>query len=575
MLIMNHLTEGNLTERIRVKDLNEEQVVCMAKQKYEEASKLGQILGDYEAPVWKMITEGRSVKKVCFNKYETEIRGHLSDAEYDRFVSNLKTMVMLRYGSCNHEAMQAMTHYICEEMAASGFREGVKDAKPKNHGVLLSYLLEFLQVTEWGTKKYYKECEKILVSTNAKNADDREDRNHPCVMNEFRSYLEFSHLINHVWKHVMTEQQKKFYFPLKLFWDLTCILPQRVTEFCVLPYDCIQMQDGHYYITIRRCRIKGSTSRDVKIHYYSIDKDTYKETYEITKHMYDMIDQWRMDTADFYHPYDLLFSVEYTGSLGYKWMFSRSKNSIFDDKRLGNMLKQFYAEFIIDYYGRVIVNDDDLLQRYYDKRDGSYQMFPGEMMYMQLKHTRHLAMINLKRWGCNPMIIKRFAGHTSAAEDANYYNNVCRFARCATKLLWERIRNPEDACVEDELLVEKSNMTPFIDRDAPHVRVDGGRCYNKGVLCKNYSECMKYNGKCKSCGCHIPDNAAAVTEQEEKRINEEAAFVIKMLKSKTCEAHIEECQQRILKLQTDLNDYATKLWRELMEQKLPDYVYNE
>ena len=47
---------------------------------------------------------------------------------------------------------------------------------------------------------------------------------------DFNTYLKFNEILNAFWA-VATESQKLFYFPLYFWWNLTAILPLRVTEF--------------------------------------------------------------------------------------------------------------------------------------------------------------------------------------------------------------------------------------------------------------------------------------------------------------------------------------------------------
>lgn len=577
MLIMYHYTEGNLTKRIRVQSLDDIKIIAEAEKKFRDATRKGQVRGEFEEDTWRLFTQGRQTRTIRFDTHKEKIRKMLQEEDYEHFKSNIKTMVMLRFGMCGQDALAHMVRYILDEMAVSGFRAGVSRPKEKDHGMTLNYLIEFLRVTRWGNKEYIQECTKVLVAINAKNAEDREERKHPCIMNEFQSYFTFDHLICDAWKNVMTPLQKEYYFPVYFYRTLTMILPLRVMEFCVIPYDCLTEQDGHYYITVRRTRLKGSTSRDPRIHYYTIDKDYKEEDPEIPKWLYDLVDKWREGTAGYEHPFELLFSVDYMAGLGYKKMFVRSKESTFTPKRLGELLKEFYEEFLIGHYGMKLVTEEELLSRYYDEEDGSYRMYPDEIMMMQLKQTRHLAMINLIRWGCNPQIIKRFAGHSTPQTDANYYGNTSRFVRCATKILWERTRTAADSCIEEEVLMPRNNMQVFIDRSRPYIKVDGGRCYSEQLAKKDYTSCFQCNGRCKKCGDYVADKTDKVTAAEEKKLNEEAMLIIQMLKDKDLDARIEEYQQRMLKLENDLHDYASRLWREFTakQDKEPEYVYND
>lgn len=428
------------------------------------------------------------------------------------------------------------------------------------------YMIDFLKTTEWGKAEYIEECEKEVIAINERNREDRYARKHPCVMNEFQSYFILDHIIRNAWKNEMTDVQKQYYFPLVFYWMLTTILPLRVMEFCVIPYNCLDKREGKCYLTIRRTRLKGSTSKDIRIHFYRINKDYYKQEYEVPKWMYDMVEKWRQDTKEYAHPFGLLFSADYTASLGYKRMFVKTEESVFETERLNQILKQFYQEFVLERANMTLVNEDTLMERCMDQKDGSYKMYPDEIMMMQLKHTRHLAMINLIRWGCNPMLIKNFAGHASPEMDEHYYSNTTRFVRCATKILWERTRNAKNKIIEEEVVVEANNMQVFIDRSRPYVQMDDGKCYSEDFMKGNYIWCGKCNGDCRKCRYSWQERTEMITEQEEERINQEALFVMEILRKKDIDARIEEAHQKILALEADIQGFATKVWMELMHR---------
>lgn len=552
-------TDGNLTRRMPVRHLRDPKILTLAEKKYEKTIKEGQLLAAYEDREWKFYNEGRGEKSVRFDFEEKKIRKKLTDEGYEQFIGDVKTLVLLRHGKCSLQVLARAARYIQLEMAYSGFKQGGCRSEATDHGQLIRYLIFFLKATDWGTKEYLEESETVFAAICSENAKKRKENNHPVLLNEFVSYFEFERILNKSWKHTMTDIQRGYYYPLELYWKITTVLPMRVMEFCVTPYDCLAIRDGRYYMTIRRTHLKGNTN-DEKIHFYRIDKDYTKYQYEIPKWLYDLVDGYRKASKDFHHPYDLLFSVEYFCSLKYKKRFARSEDSTFDVGRLNNLLNEFYAEFVMEQEDMIIVTEEELLERYFDEEDGSYKMYPGEIMMMQLRHTRHLAMINIIRWGCNPMLIKSFAGHTSAAEDANYYANTGKFVRCATKIAFEKTKGPAKDKVIDELMTRNNNMQVF-NMGKPGVRVDGGICHSSEFAHGDYSACLKCDGKCRICRHYSPDKKEDKLQEEEKKIDEAGLELVKMLRSEDIEARIEEFQQKALLLTESTVNYASRLWR--------------
>ena len=56
--------------------------------------------------------------------------------------------------------------------------------------------------------------------------------------------------------------------------------------------------------------------------------------------------------------------------------------------------------------------------------------------------------------------------------------------------------------------------------------------------------------------------------QEEEKINQEAVFVMKLLRNGDVDARIEEVQQKVLALEADLKEFATHVWMEFMYGKI-------
>ena len=53
--------------------------------------------------------------------------------------------------------------------------------------------------------------------------------------------------------HLDVYKRQELYFPLYLWWKITNIIPLRLVEFCIIPYDCIkESADGKNYIYLRR-----------------------------------------------------------------------------------------------------------------------------------------------------------------------------------------------------------------------------------------------------------------------------------------------------------------------------------
>jgi hypothetical protein len=73
---------------------------------------------------------------------------------------------------------------------------------------------------------------------------------------DLASILLFQYMMDDFWKDA-TNEERLFYYPLKLWWDITSIIPTRPMEFLLTPRDCIhQDASGEWFITIRKDLLK-------------------------------------------------------------------------------------------------------------------------------------------------------------------------------------------------------------------------------------------------------------------------------------------------------------------------------
>ena len=59
MIQMTYITDGNLTKRYLITNLNKKKFNTLAREKFEEGVAKGQIEGAFEDEMWVLLTEGR------------------------------------------------------------------------------------------------------------------------------------------------------------------------------------------------------------------------------------------------------------------------------------------------------------------------------------------------------------------------------------------------------------------------------------------------------------------------------------------------------------------------------------
>ncbi|MBQ6270498.1 MAG: hypothetical protein IJK65_02190 [Clostridiales bacterium] len=540
------------------------QLIEAARKKHEEYRKRGVIRSEYDEDVW-LLTNQRTNTYVNFanQKDDLSIICQKRNWDYRWFISCLKTYVIYRLGTCMLETMTTFANICTAEAVKSELFSTIAPVKESIDLSVLKDYSEFVRLVSPGESEYIKMLKTTIANLEYREQQYNLQKHGPCVLNEFSSYFVVDNILKE-WRSSVKDQNELYYFfPLYLFWSITTILPLRVNEFCSTPYNCLTETGNQFNLTIRRSRLKGHGSVLPKIHSYSITGDYTENTYEVPKWLFDEIQNYRAASEGYHRNYNLLFSLDFmVANSNRKHRKQYAQTSVFNDESLGILWRDFYNDIIVNKYGYSIVTEQDLMSRY-KLDDGSYKIEDGEIMMIQSKHTRHLAMINLVLRGCNPMIVKEFAGHASESMSSHYYTNYANITRTAVmRLFYQSKRLPGEASI-----TFRSSMTPastLINETSEHIELDNGKCYSKSFIAGNIDDCSVCGGACSNCPYYIPFKKDRTSQKEEEnRLNQEIEFISNMLRSPDIAAKIEEYQIRYQNLIKDTNNYATKLWKEL------------
>ena len=563
MLYITLKSKSGLIERKELEEITEG-TISFAKEKLLSEEYQESLNGTFEDDIWKMNNQNITVF-LRFNYKKDELQKICTNRgiDYAQFIVYLKTIIALRIGTCHIDSLRGSVKYTIDEFCRSDGFTKLTSPENKQHGQLLVHYLDFIVLLPFCNEEYIKLCKKTLNAIRIENIELKRERKHPCVLNEFKSYFILSDVLDEFWR-IGNETLKNFYYPFYLFWKITTILPMRVTEFCVTPYNCLRREGNICYLKIRRSHLKGSSSIIPKVHYYQIDKDYDTYEYEIPQWMYEIINKYRILTKGYNHPYNLLFSVDFALSIPGKELWTANHEKPFSSLELADMLKDFYINVLCGEYGYSVISEDALKKRYMNE-DGSYEMAGDEIMIVKSKHTRHLAMINLIMRGCNPVMIREFAGHAGEMTSANYYGNVSKTVRCTTKYLYDKSKNRrslEKGFIQQE--TEENPLSLMINEQEPFVNVDNGKCYSKRFLSGDIYDCGSVGGQCISCRYFIPDKLNS-TGNNAELIDKEMDYIIKLLSSETIDNHITEFHLKSQLLESHITNYATQCWREYME----------
>ena len=169
---------------------------------------------------------------------------------------------------------------------------------------------------------------------------------------------------------------------------------------------------------------------------------------------------------------------------------------------LTTCLRYFYNQIISERYGYKVLYEKD-----------STTLQDGEIQYMNLGDTRHLALINLIAEGTTPMIAMELAGHDNPIMSAHYFRNIANWIECKTYHQYKRlIKGKQEYTI--------SQYVPTLEV-GKFTRLDnGGRCYSKRFLEGDLSECYKVSGSageigfCPSCTYYRPEDRQFVGSED-------------------------------------------------------------
>jgi hypothetical protein len=205
-----------------------------------------------------------------------------------------------------------------------------------------------------------------------------------------------------------SEHEKRKYYPLFLWWEITTVIPLRPREFCLIPLDCLTPEGTK--ARLPRTKEKGKNGEEIFIDEVPISNNIAKyflEYLELTK--------------DYPKTSYLLNFEMYIESMGiYKTNFVN--NQVYKGQ-LWNLINHFYQEIMCDKFGYI--------QEPYQRKD---------IRRTQLAHTRHLAICNMMFQGFSPLTIMKLSGHSSIYSQNPYRSHLILYAESRVIQLTEIYR---------------------------------------------------------------------------------------------------------------------------------------
>ena len=358
----------------------------------------------------------------------------------------------------------------------------------------------------------------------------------------FDTYALFSDILKDYWNSDINEEERLFYYPLYLFWNITAVIPQRPREFLLMPRNCLKKKDDGYYLTLRRNKIKGSGKQKT----YKINQDYATSEYKIPDTLATEILAYLDMTSDF--PETELNTFFITKPHYKKWKICNKRSRYFTYNNMRTVLRYFYSEIILGKYGLQLQSDINVPYL----KDGEIQM-------IHLGDTRHLSLINIIAEGGTPVIAMMLAGHDSVDMAAHYYSNITTFIECRTYRQYRKVLNGSVTYQ----ISKKENLPPTARSYI--ILQDGSKCYSQNTINFDYTDCKKVIGDngvigyCPNCYWNRKESSESFFSDNSsyhRKIAEDCAYLSKVIHmERTLKGENEDIMQAMLRLKSSAYEY--------------------
>lgn len=413
-----------------------------------------------------------------------------------------------------------------------------------NYYVQLVHLIEFLEFFSIPQANDYFDTLYYQADNYRKYVGDLKQGLNQRNIGKFESIFEVDFAINEFWKDCTLEEKEEF-FPIKLWWAITTIIPLRSFEFVLTPYNCLDKVGNQHYLIVRRTKLKSGVPSQHKI-----DKDYYLQRIRITEELYSLIEEYRcvVDKYDFepnfyYEGYEITERRRFLLSHRSYFNFLRFKGGIrrqyildyMSTGHLSYLLKQFYSCILEDK-----LNYETVL------KDNEKDLLPYQIEYISLMDTRHFAFINMVLNDVEPLLIKQIGGHSTIRSSYHYFNHIESFVKCYTYYMANKLARQNERKNENnkgnsngevinvrrtnhkELVYKKVFDDKYEDElsELPIVNDGKGKCTSKQV---NFEDCKKVEDSCEICPFYQPTQTKAQQDIKEKVINNEQKVATEVL----------------------------------------------
>ena len=516
-----------------------------AKEMFETFEKSGVIFsGTFESNIWGCTDQYQrlfirfNVDKLLYKRFYESMLG----IDYHTFTDYLKTYIMFCMENGTY-ALQSLNNIVrdVKHLIKTDFRElcaANETISLKHPNQLIEFFTMLPEAEDEEDFGYLSDFLENVLDVVRDSASDDATRD----LAAFDSYFLFNDILNDYWKSDIDLDTRIFFYPIYLWWKISGVIPLRPREFLLTPRNCLREKEDGYYLTLRRNHIKG-TGRKKN---YKIPDDYYTVEYKIPDNLAQDIQKY-LDYTKEYDATDLV-TLFITDPHYMHWNHKKRYDSrFFTYANMCCVLRYFYNDVIVGKYHLTIQRDRT--QEYLKK---------GEIHYIYLGDTRHLALINIIAEGGTPVLAMMLAGHDSIETAAHYYANITALIKCRTYNQYRKV-------LRGEVRYEISLAEKFPPERRNIVLRDGNKCYSDCYRQGDFSDCKKTIGPkgeigyCPDCIYYRKSEDANYLSDEtvyKRRIEDDCKYLEKVIHSaRSINGDKEDILKAFLKLNSSSYDY--------------------
>lgn len=540
---MNH--QAKLFRSIKTIADFDDIMVHQAKDYFHDYVEKGIILTlDFEAYKWQTTNEYANISFLFnINRFQYKrVYESLFGIEYETFVDYLKSFIVL---SMEQHVLISLQRFLRDikrlvKETKQNILEDVCNIKITSPTLCIDFFSSLPCYETLIMNQFLEQLDNLItIQYELKPCQQRQ-------LAQFQSYFAFNDILKDYWEQQLPNEERLFYYPLYLWWQITAVVPLRPREFLLTQRDCLFEKNDKYYLTLRRNNLKGK-EKGVS---HKIAEDYYMTTYEIPEKLALTIQHYLDLTKGLASTkLDTLFVTE----THYKRWERRTgiNNRFLTYTNLNTILKYFFNEVVSERYGYQVhyLNPPNRLK-------------DNEINFIHIGDTRHIAMINLIAEGSSPVTAMLLAGHDNVMTSSHYFSNLSQFIECRSYQVYRKLTSSQTTYEISKTQRKYTIGEAYVELN------NKGRCYSPRYAQSDFSDCLKVIsnhaelGACTSCPFYrkAGKDYFSMDKSFKKSVDQEAMLVDQAIKRvRQGKGHVEDIGEALLKLSTVSHSYQEYL----------------